>query len=199
MNWRLVLRAVLHLAPGFYLLLVVSGAISLVGARPSSETPVIAVTPGDQPRDGNLASFRAGARVRASSTAWRSDHYPLYLIDEEQQPSLGEKWMPSPDDNARWVEVLLARPADLRRLELDLASALERPEDGPRAVTVSCQAAGRQVLQQRLAVEDNRVRAPLTCPGTDVVRLTFDGGTVRVYEIRLFDRSSASTQPGVTR
>ncbi|MBN2362396.1 MAG: hypothetical protein JXR83_23290, partial [Deltaproteobacteria bacterium] len=133
-----ILRAILPLSLAAYALLVVTGALSLVGTPPPATTPAIAVPPADAPRPGNLASFRAGARVRASSAAWRNSHYPLYAIDEEAAPTLDEKWMTNTGDQERWIEVLLPRPATPGRIELDLASAREDSPHRPHHAVVSC-------------------------------------------------------------
>lgn len=175
-----------------YALLVVSGALSLVGTPPPATSPTIALAPGDLPQPGNLASFRTGARVRASSASWLSDHFALYAIDEEPNPTLAEKWMPLGKDRERWIEVLLPRPTTPAHIELDLSSAREDSAHRPHHVVLTCAQGDREVWQQRLALDAAYFRAALSCPDVDRVRARFEGGDVRLYELRLLDATAVA-------
>ncbi|MBN2359095.1 MAG: hypothetical protein JXR83_06550, partial [Deltaproteobacteria bacterium] len=56
----------------------------------------------------------------------------------------------------------------------------------------------RPIWEQRLAVTGSHLHAPLLCPEIDRVRVRFEGGDVRLYEMRLIEATAASpsSEPG---
>src|SRR5580765_4571159 len=104
-------------------------------ARLALHTPQV-VSPaaaGAPPRAGfvlNLAGRSAGARVEVSGYDVFHGHHPLYAIDEEANATLEEKWasLPRRDGAPAWLEVILAAPADIQWVRLELAGTREPAE-----------------------------------------------------------------------
>ncbi|MBN1945712.1 MAG: hypothetical protein JW797_08540 [Bradymonadales bacterium] len=181
-----------------YLALVVGGLLQFLGRRPTIQTETYAVAP-PLPEDGeiNLASLYRGGSVWVSSFDTHHLHHPLYAIDERANPTLLEKWATVQADREPWIEVRLARRADVHRVVLALAGARE---DGVLTMIdydIQClrEEQGEVWLVRDLAIHGNRESSPshpLECSATDRVRIGFwvapEGqprDVVRLYEIQV--------------
>lgn len=138
-----------------------------------------------------------GARVRVSSFHAHGRHHPVYLVDGRRRPATTTaKWVSAPEDRAPWVEVRLAAPRQIKRVELAHAGLREHGSYTMRRYTLTCLNTSSQVVAT-MAVEANTApvaRHQIDCPETITVRLEFDveplntaRGVVRLYEIALYD------------
>jgi hypothetical protein len=137
----------------------------------------------------NLASFRRGSSVRASSVfrAPENLHHPAFLIDEVAAPSLIEKWTTLASDRAPWVEIRWPEPRQLVRVVLRHAGWREGAQDTAHRYRLSCLTDGAPV---EVVVKDNDEAVAthaLPCAAARGVRLDIEpngpGQLVRLYEI----------------
>jgi len=140
----------------------------------------------DPPGRHDLADFRYGPVVRASSAAWAEHAHPGYVVDRVAAPSSREAWASAADDAAPWLEVELDRPRAIDEV------VLARPVPA-HPYKLECFA--RATVVASTFVSDDRGargRHPLACPGADRVRVTFAGagpdrgGPVRVDELEVW-------------
>ena len=166
----------------------------LARERPTTTTPAFAEEAASgADKETNFASMRAGAVVRASSWDPFRRHHPLFVIDEEPQPSRREKWAPLRADRTPWIEVRLTRPAHVNRVALTFAAGTDAST--VRAYTVRCFAGVRELATKW--VDDERlpiVSHDLACDGADAVRVELDltthpvADSAYVYEIEVWGR-----------
>jgi hypothetical protein len=150
----------------------------------------------DAPPNGehNLASFRYGPTIRASSY-YRdplAHHHPLFVVDERAEPTLQEKWTSSPGDEHPWIEVRWREPRRLGRVVIRHAGSRESDALTVRRYTIAClteSGAGRSVV-----VTDNESSVATHTLGCDFargVRLDLHperGDLARIYEIEAWGR-----------
>ena len=81
------------------------------------------------PGEHNLASYRYGPTLRASSyfRQLAAHHHPMFLVDEQRSPSLIEKWASAPYDPAPWLELEWREPRTLQRVVVSHAGVRESP------------------------------------------------------------------------
>lgn len=146
------------------------------------------------PGELNLASYRYGPTVRASSY-YRdptAHHHPMYLVDERRSPALVEKWATAPYDREPWVEIEWRESRQLERVVVHHAGTREGAELTIRSYVVRClgsdAAPSVEVSDNQLAVAVH----PLRCDGARGVRLELTpnerGDLVRVFEIEAWGR-----------
>ncbi len=166
-----------------------AGLARFVLARPAIEVRFARSAPVTSVRR-DLASFREGAIVRASSAFWAPRHHPGYAVDGEARPAELEKWASAPGDRAPFLEVQFDGPRDVDEVALTLAGAVEGAGRNERDFRIAC-FAGERTLRD-LTVTGNAeslVRRPLDCPGADRVRVTFTPRDLaRVYELEVMGR-----------
>jgi hypothetical protein len=178
--------AALALAPaGLFLL----GLIRFVAADGVVEyqRPALGASPAGV---HNLASFRRGVHVRASSSfrVAEAQHHPAFLVDEVAAPGLIEKWTTLPGDRRPWVEVRWPEPRQLQRVVLRHAGWREDARYTTRRYRLAClTASGRS---EELSVTDNHepvTEHALRCAGARGVRLDLEPNgpdeVVRLYEL----------------
>ncbi len=143
----------------------------------------------------NLASFRFGPTVRASSY-YRdvyAQHHPAFALDERAFPSLLEKWSSGLRDERPWLEVLWHQPHALRRVVIRHAGSVEANELTIRRYRLRCISQGSERIE--LEVRDNRAvvaEHALPCAQATGVRIDWQpnrrDGLVRVYELEAWGR-----------
>ncbi|WP_224364815.1 discoidin domain-containing protein [Hyalangium versicolor] len=169
-------------------LLLGAAAIAFARERPVSETqfPVLEPHPATE---HDLALFRYGSRVRASSAFWPSLHHPGFVVDGYATPSGTEKWASAPEDASPWVEVLWDKPRHVSRVVLTFSGRLEGGGT-MRDYTLICLSQGQGASQ--FVVHDNRediARHEVGCDNAEGVRVEFRVGSgtgndlVRLYEL----------------
>jgi hypothetical protein len=144
----------------------------------------------------NLASYRYGPRVRASSYFRDSHahHHPMWLVDEQPMPSLIAKWACSERDRRPWLSVAWREPRRLERVRIQHAGAFERPEFTARSYRLRCLL--RDGIGSELIVRGNRAAFAehrFVCDGALGVRIDFvrrgaRADIVRVFEVEAWGR-----------
>jgi len=164
----------------------------IIDKSDSVTEPVGEAPPKNLEKDINLAHFRNGSWIEASSYAWLYIHHPLFAVDGlPRPPSDKEEWVPDRrTDKKPHITVNLARKADISRVAVY--------HDGryyERFYTVSCLKDGRP-LKTVEAVQSNEIKVEfsLECKQADAVRIDFKWdpytphGHIRIYEIEVWGR-----------
>lgn len=186
-----------------YLVCLTAGMISWLGGRKDSVTPALSphAPEGFRPKvEANWASYHKGARVRVSSWDPFRSHHPLFAIDEMKKPTREAKWQSEAYDREPWIEVLFARPVDLREVQLDFAGVVESGKNNMQAYQIYCHRAGTEVSYDQMPPDadvmvsgnrKSRATHRLECAQTSRLRVQFDveplrrnRDRVRLYEIR---------------
>jgi hypothetical protein len=180
-------------AAAIYVAVVLALAARMAARSPEVVTPPSGIA---APRPGfvlNLAGRSAGARVEVSDYDRFRGHHPLYAIDEEANPTLEEKWasLPRRDGRPARFDVLLAAPAAVQWVRLELAGAHEPEAFTQRDFDVACLLRGAEV--RRVQVRGNhapRPRFPVECTA-DRVRFELPQAAppldrARVYEVEVW-------------
>lgn len=181
-------RTLLRLALIVLALAWLCGAIGFVRSDGSLE---LTLAPKGTPPTGehNLASYRWGPRLRASSYHRDpgSHHHPLFLVDGRRDPSLIEKWASSRADRAPWIEIAWREPRALAKVVIAHAGAHE-PKPNLARYSLRCLSASGSGAP--LMVDHNIAAIashPLPCARALGVRIDFalrdDEDRARVYEI----------------
>jgi hypothetical protein len=159
--------------------------VGFVVAHPAIETrfPRTATDPSDR---HDLADFRYGVTVRASSAAWAEHAHPAYVVDRVASPSWRERWASASGDAAPWIEVALDRERAID--EVVLARAAPTPP-----FKIECYAGPSAVASLHVpGAGELRTRHPVPCAGADRVRVTFStppgGAPVQLYELEVWGR-----------
>jgi hypothetical protein len=192
--WLVVIGAGLVALAGLWLL----GLGRFVRAEPPFSvtlpvTSTAAAPPGDEV---DLASWRAGPTVRASS--YHRDpfahHHPAFVVDGRVGPTAVEKWMSAPGDQHPWIEVLWREPHDVSRVVIQHAGQYEADEYTLDRYRLTCLRAPG-VTDGGVAITGNRARLaihPLDCRGARGIRLDGQprvaGDPVRIYELEAWGR-----------
>jgi len=143
----------------------------------------------------NLASYRYGPRVRASSYFRDSEahHHPMWLVDEQLKPSLIAKWASSERDRRPWLSIAWREPRQLERVRIQHAGAFERTEFTARSYRLRCLL--RAGIGTELIVRGNRealAEHRLVCAGALGIRIDFlrkaRAEIVRVFEVEAWGR-----------
>lgn len=169
-------------------LVLAASAIAFARARPVSETqfPVLEPHPSGE---HDLALYRYGTQVRASSVFWPNLHHPGFAVDGYATPSGTEKWASAPDDPAPWIEVRWDKPRHVSRVVLTFSGRIEGMGT-MRDYTVACLVNGQRASER--VVHDNAddiARYELGCDNAEGVRVDFRTGPgtandlVRLYEL----------------
>ena len=156
----------------------------------------------DEREDINLASYKRGAQVQVSSCAYHA-HHPLFLIDEEANPSTEEKWMSESVDVNPWFEVKLGQRSNIKRVSLNMSGSSEKGKPVRHYQLTCYRLDGDQRQQVHSFKEGNNKEANpshnVACMDTDLVRVDFIGQVKRVYEIELWGQATApSAEPSAT-
>jgi hypothetical protein len=144
----------------------------------------------------NLASYRYGPRLRASSY-FRDDgpahHHPMFLVDERREPSLFEKWASAWRDRRPWLSISWREPHDLTRVRIQHAGSREAASDTTPNYRLRCLT--QDGTSGELLVEGNRAPVaehPLVCTGALGLRIDFPrprrGQIVRLFEVEAWGR-----------
>ncbi|HEY0714512.1 MAG TPA: hypothetical protein VGF45_17640 [Polyangia bacterium] len=167
----------------------VYGLVSFVGAR-GTVSVALARRQESPDEPHNVASFRYGGEVRASSYLKDSgrQHHPLFLIDGRNDSTLREKWASERGDPEPWVEL---RWHEARALShVVVVHAGKHEEDGltVRDYTLTCLRDAGDAIELRVRGNVEKVaRHGFVCEGARGVRLAVDnhrpGSVARVYEI----------------
>ena len=192
--WSIVLGAALVLLAGTWLL----GLARFVRAEPTFVVTLPVTLPvqtGPADEEQNLASWRRGPTVRASSYHRDpfSHHHPAFVVDGRVAPAVVEKWMSAPGDQHPWIEVIWREPHDVSRVVLQHAGQYEADAytlDRYRLTCLPAPGTGAVVSingnQARLAIH------PVACRGARGIRLDAQprvpGDPVRIYEIEAWGR-----------
>lgn len=169
------------------------GAIGFVRSQGSLE---LSLARQAQPpaAEHNLASYRWGPRLRASSYFRDpgSHHHPLFLVDGRDDPSVIEKWASARGDRAPWVEIAWREPRALARVVIKHVGAHEPKANLARYSLRCLNAAGSATT---LAVKHNLAALAthhLSCARALAVRIDFQlsksEDLARVYEIEAWGR-----------
>lgn len=143
----------------------------------------------------NLASYRYGPRLRASSYFRDSEahHHPMWLVDEQQRPSLIAKWASSERDRRPWLSIAWREPRTLERVRIQHAGAFEPAEFTARSYRLRC--LQRDGIGAELMVRGNRdahAEHRLACSDALGVRIDFlrrpRAQIVRVFEVEAWGR-----------
>ena len=170
--------------------LVLGVGIGVVLCRsPTPSTPH--VTP-DPAYRGDLADYRAGARVTVSSYHSGGRHHPIYAIDGRRRATGTEKWTSASDDRAPWLTLHLPRPTHIRAVEIAHAGIVEHAIYTIDAYDITCLSPSGAATGE-LAVRGAKGRVTiheLDCPDTSELVFYFHTGptgsptaVVRIYEI----------------
>jgi hypothetical protein len=139
----------------------------------------------------NLASYRYGPRLRASSYFHESgaQHHPMWLVDEQPVPDLKAKWASDQRDPSPWVSIAWREPRRLLRVRIEHAGTRERPQFTARTYRLRC--LQRDGFGSELMVRGNRQHVaehPLVCDRALGVRIDFlrkkSADIVRVFEVQ---------------
>lgn len=138
--------------------------------------------------------MRAGAVVRVSSYDAHRRHHPLFAIDGEPRPSDVEKWASHPRDPRPFLEIGLARPADVARVVLVFGAGGHGDTLAMHRYRIVCLRGATP--RATLVVDDNRaprVMHPVDCPDVDRVRIEFVReapplDVARVFEVEAWER-----------
>ncbi len=143
----------------------------------------------------NLASYRYGPRLRASSYFRDSEaqHHPMWLVDEQLKPSLIAKWASSERDRKPWLSIAWREPRQLERVRIQHAGAFEQAEFTARSYRLRCLL--RDGIGGELIVRGNRdalTEHRLVCAGALGIRIDFlrkaRAEIVRVFEVEAWGR-----------
>jgi hypothetical protein len=184
-----VLRRSLIAALGAYLLILGIGIAAFLSTDTVTPfTPAVAANSellGDRV---NWASLQSGARVRASGWEHFRSHHPLYLIDEEPDPSHEEKWASPTEQRFPWFEVVLDGERDIDVVTLRHGGWREGAEYTNDRYIIRCYRG--DTLVSEVGILDNTAPVAehdLACPAVDRIHVSFDcSGRVdvaRIYEI----------------
>ena len=183
-------RRPLPLAAAGLTLVLGMAALAFAREHPVSETrfPVLEPHPSTE---HNLALYRYGTWVRASSVFWPALHHPGFAVDGRKTPSGAEKWASAPEDFSPWIEVRWDKPRHVSRVELIFSGRYEGAGT-MRDYTLSCLGAARHA--EPLVVRDNGndiASHELVCDDAEGVRAEFRAGEgtandiVRLYELEV--------------
>ncbi|HEX6244721.1 MAG TPA: hypothetical protein VFZ61_27570 [Polyangiales bacterium] len=175
--------------------LVLLWLLGLIGFLRADGVVRLSMPRREQPGSGdlNLASYRYGPTVRASSYYREpvAQHHPMFLVDERRSPTIVEKWASTSYDEAPWVEIEWREPRNLERVLIRHAGVREEESLTVRRYTLRCLGGGDTALE----VRDNREQVathPLRCAGARGVRLEFVPNEprelVRVFEVEAWGR-----------
>jgi hypothetical protein len=170
------------------LLALAASAIAFAREKPVSETqfPVFEPHPSSE---HDLAFYRYGSQVRASSVFWPNLHHPGFVVDGYATPSGTEKWASAPDDSSPWIEVRWDKPRHVSRVVLTFSGRIEGMGT-MRDYTLACLVNGQRASE--LVVHGNAddiARHELGCDNAEGVRVDFRTGPgtendlVRLYEL----------------
>jgi hypothetical protein len=180
-------RPLLLVAMGTLLALAAS-AIAFAREKPVSETQFPAFEPHPS-AEHDLALYRYGSQVRASSVFWPNLHHPGFVVDGYATPSGTEKWASAPDDSSPWIEVRWDKPRHVSRVVLTFSGRIEGMGT-MRDYTLTCLVKGQRTSE--LVVRgnaDDTARHELRCDNAEGVRVEFRAGPgtandlVRLYEL----------------
>jgi hypothetical protein len=142
----------------------------------------------------NLAAYRFGPRVRASSyhRDSASNHHPSFVVDERARPTLTEKWVSAFNDPEPWLEVHFREAHAVGRVRMRLAGLVEDGALNMRSYRLLC--LGGEASAE-VVVTDNRaseVEHALSCRDATGVRAEFTLGKrddrARVFELEVWGR-----------
>lgn len=156
-----------------------------VVAHPTIETR-FPRTSADPAERHDLADFRYGITLRASSAAWADHAHPAYVVDRVASPSWRERWASASDDPAPWIEVEFDRKRAID--EVVLTRATPTP-----SFKIECYAGPSAVASLYVpAARELQTRHPMPCASADRVRITFSkdprGAPVQLYELEVWGR-----------
>lgn len=185
------LKAIICLGYG---LVSIAGFLSFCFTHVPSVTPQVGTLPPstELKSDLNLAYFKNGGWVRASSYAWLYIHHPMFVIDGlTRPPSMKEEWVPDRrTDKSPWIEIHFSRKADVHTVVL-----YHERRYSKRSYSLSCILNGKMVgRMESIKTKEERVVYPLSCKGVDGVRIDFrwdpfdPHGHIRIYEVEVWGR-----------
>lgn len=140
----------------------------------------------------NLASYRWGPRLRASSYYREpsAHHHPLFLVDGRRDPSHTEKWASAPGDRAPWVEIAWREPRTFSRVAVQHVGARERK---PNLARYTLRCLSDSTPGPLLAVRENRdaiASHALRCERARGLRIAWQlsdaDDLARIYEIEVW-------------
>jgi hypothetical protein len=138
----------------------------------------------------NLASYRYGPRLRASSyfRDAQSHHHPMFLVDERGTPSLIEKWASAQRDRKPWLSISWREARTLERVRIQHAGLFESADLSARRYRLRC--LSKEGVSGELLVEHNRANVAehrLACSQVFGLRIDFlqkrAEEIVRVFEV----------------
>jgi hypothetical protein len=143
----------------------------------------------------NLASFRLGPRLRASSyhRAASPHHQPAFLIDGNQSPTLVDKWTSAVRDREPWVEVAWPEIHAVSQVRIHHAGRYESPAFTVRNYRIAC--LPEQDGNGSLTIRDNRAAIAihaLRCDRAQALRIDWmlegNNDVARIYELEIWGR-----------
>jgi hypothetical protein len=144
----------------------------------------------------NLASYRYGPRIRASSYFRDAEahHHPMFLVDGRSAPSLVEKWASSERDQRPWFSISWREPHTLTRVRIEHAGLHEAELLSARKYRLRCLT--KDGIGGELVVQGNQATIsehPLICAGALALRIDFPrrrpgSQIVRVFEVEAWGR-----------
>jgi hypothetical protein len=175
---RKLVRAAIVAVP---IVILVAAEARFITRQAISETRFPRSVPDPEGRH-DLAIFRYGTTVRASSVSWAGRHHPAYVVDGV--PGGGERWIASDKDTAPWIEIAFDKPRAVDEVVLVQGGVPLRRFD------VACFTGANRVDGVSLTGNtEGRSRHPLKCHGADRVRVTFfvkKGEAAQVHELEVW-------------
>ena len=138
----------------------------------------------------DLAWFRYGPTVVASTADLSSFFHPAFAVDGMTDEPRAAKWVSQKWDRAPWLEVLFRGAHDVERVSLRFAGAQDGRAAPMRDYTIRCLGG----TFPPLAIRGNREAAPthaLSCRGATGVRVDFalrGKEVAHLYEIEAVGR-----------
>lgn len=136
----------------------------------------------------DVASYRYGPTIVASSAMLGSLHHPAFLVDDVQRPTMMMKWVSATGDAAPYVALRFRRAHALERIDVHLAGTRETPLLDVKRASVRCLGAGFRPEGRAHAMrpEGSHMRQVLGCRAHGV-RVDFDLSVDAVDVARIFE------------
>lgn len=183
-------RAVLVAAAAAFATLWCAALLRFIRTPPGLECTFPAREP-HPPGPHNLAFYRYGTRVRASSYDNWADrqHHPGFLVDGLADEPPNAKWTTLPNDVQPFVELRWTVPARLQRVTIRHAGAREEASLTARRYELTCLLRDREVRALQVRANESAVATHgVVCDHALGIRLTVwpnqPGDVVRLYEVQ---------------
>jgi hypothetical protein len=192
-SFYLIHRLIYRTLALVYILISALGLFAFISSKSPSITPQIKTKKHKAlaKKETNLAYFKNGTWLKASSYAWLYVHHPMFVIDGiREPPSNQEEWVPDRADKKPWLSLHLKRRSEITRIIV-----FHEIRYSKRSYIISCWRKNKLLKSQSsLNTRETRVVYPLKCKGADSVRIDFKWdpydpqGHIRIFEIEVWGR-----------